>query len=377
MKKILTLSFLILVVHCQLFSQMPDSLREENRRDSIIRYLSPLEYAFMMHEETKFMLRVPAIGVGVELELLPYTTGVAEVNWNNWYQRWNFNGQLRWYYGSKRKGVRNMSGNYMAGGYSSASFSGYGYYDNIYVRWGMQRRFLGNGLIDIGVNAGYRTERNFFNSNSSAYFNLATTASLGLGLVFNKNKFINRDKVCPVVKCYDVERFLLKINLSDLARIDYFGEWKLMIGNFQPSIAIEQKLFNSSFSLNFNARLIAETITRNIGETPHFESDVRGYELTGEARWYYNMQRRMRSGKGGNGLSANYIAAGARKHYGERYRFNRNEQSGLTLTTGIQRTIGKRLYFDVQSGVAAIQDPFHAQRIAAQFILDIRAGIKF
>jgi len=82
MKKALFLFSLFLLVQCQAFSQTLDSLWENNRKDSIIKYMSPLEYAFMMHEETKFMLRVPAIGVGVEVELLPNTTVMVEVDYN-------------------------------------------------------------------------------------------------------------------------------------------------------------------------------------------------------------------------------------------------------------------------------------------------------
>ena len=375
MKKALFLFSIFLLVQGRAFSQTPDSLWENNRKDSIIKYMSPLEYAFMMHEETKFMLRVPAIGVGVEVELLPYLTVVAESRWNLL-----FNGELRWYYGSKRKGVRNMSGNYIAGGYSNENifFSSQYYGDFSFARWGMQRRFLGNGLIDVGVNAGYRKSRlneDLFNGNRNynyEHFRLTTISSLGLGFVFNKNKFIDRDKVCPVVKCYDIEKFLLKINLNDLGTIDYFPNDKIFFANLRPSVAVEQKLFNSAFSLNVDARayLTAGNRTGYQQESQEFETRLMRPEVSGEIRWYYNMRRRMLNGKGGNGLSANYIAGGGRQTFRGSFENFRDYRPAYMFVTGVQRTIGNRLYFDVQTGI--IEDEYDGF-----FLLDIRAGIKF
>jgi hypothetical protein len=310
--------------------------------------MSPLEYAFIMHEETKFMLRVPAIVIGVERELLPYTSAMTQAIWGA--GRIQLYAELRWYNGSKRLGVLNMSGNYVAGGYFHNGFNS----DMFYARWGMQRRFLGNGLIDLGFLAGYRKTEIFHPFTSKGYLNLETNSSLGLSLVFNQNKNIDRNRVCPMVKCFEVDRFMLKFNLPEIIGIHYFPAQSQCFGRFQTSIALEHKLFNSSISPNVNWEVFLFA-----GNSPNENSKFyrnrpiySGAEFIGEGRWYYDMHRRIRNGKGGNGLSANYIATGVRQQYGELYGDNKAFQPGYIFTTGVQCTIGKRIYFDVQCGIA-------------------------
>jgi hypothetical protein len=54
---------------------------------------------------------------------------------------------------------------------------------------------------------------------------------------------------------------------------------------------------------------------------------------------------------------------------------SRDFQPGYIITTGVQRTIGNRFYFDVQGGIA--EDVLDREDGPVEFILDIRAGIKF
>jgi hypothetical protein len=157
-----------------------------------------------------------------------------------------------------------------------------------------------------------------------------------------------------MVKCFEVDRFMLKFNLPEIIGIHYFPAQSQCFGRFQTSIALEHKLFNSSISPNVNWEVFLFA-----GNSPNENSKFyrnrpiySGAEFIGEGRWYYDMHRRIRNGKGGNGLSANYIATGVRQQYGELYGDNKAFQPGYIFTTGVQCTIGKRIYFDVQCGIA-------------------------
>jgi hypothetical protein len=364
----------LLILSMSAKGQDADSTTVYFEQDSIAKYLTPMEYAFMMHEQTRFMLRLPAIGLGAEVELLPYITLMAESTWNA--GRLDFYSELRWHYGSHRMKVRNMSGNYIATGIFYNGF----WDERFYARWGMQRRFLSNGFIDLGLLVGYSKGNNPERINAftdQGYFSFETAASLGLGFVFNKSQGIDRDRVCTVVKCYEVERFLLKINMNDLARIWYAPSQSQFIASFSPSIALEQKLFNSAFSINIHSAINigASNSFDNLGNQGQNDFLINRFELIGEGRWYYNMKRRMLNGKGGNGLSANYLAVGARQQFFEYLENSRDFQPGYIITTGVQRTIGNRFYFDVQGGIA--EDVLDREDGPVEFILDIRAGIKF
>ncbi len=181
-----------------------------------------------MHEETRFMLRLPMVGLGLEVELLPYFTFMAqaEIGYRN--MIYSISGdnrleaELRYYYGSKKTGVRNMSGNYFAAGISNKTLSvlpvqeiehsGVGYY----AKWGIQRRYLGNGLIDISLIIGHEEQPfQFYTSDRPGYF-FETNASLGFGLVFGQRAALDRDRLCPVLKCFEKESWLFKVNVANI-----------------------------------------------------------------------------------------------------------------------------------------------------------------
>ena len=120
---LLTFLAYVFIISSTSLSAQRDTTGTAVKTDSIIQYLTPLEYAFMMHEETRFMLRLPAVGVGAEVEVLPYFTLLAQaqfvssLDWYYYYIDLVTTAEARWYYGSKKKGVRNMSGNYVSLGY--------------------------------------------------------------------------------------------------------------------------------------------------------------------------------------------------------------------------------------------------------------------
>ncbi|NEN23166.1 hypothetical protein G3O08_06595 [Cryomorpha ignava] len=365
-------------------SAQRDTTGTAAKTDSIIEYLTPLEYAFMMHEETKFMLRAPAVGVGAEVELLPYFTLMGQLELRSSQisspSYFTLNAELRLYYSSKKKGVRNMSGNYFALGYDNPTIPNEQNEQYYYGRWGIQRRFLGNGLIDFGINAGYSTYRklNRFTDNTysrDAIF-IQSTALVGLGLVFGNEKALDRDRLCPVVKCYKKETLLLKINTTDLfsvykATTERYDEIRI-----RPKIAIEQKLFDLPVSIGADFGL--EYYSRTSSKENPYSRNGRSSQFTArlQARYYYNLKNRIRKGKCGDGLSANYISYGYNRNY-EFYNDSfRSGGSGYTISTGIQRTFSDHFYFDVEMGYQNGSNPYN-NNIDFNLFGDIQLGIKF
>jgi hypothetical protein len=377
-------------------AQENDSIAFYDSRDTTLKYVSPLEYAFMMHEETKFMLRVPILGVGAELEILPYFTWMTQVHspdpvMGPGYWILNIESELRWYYSSQKLGVRNMSGNYVAGGAKIGTepfrFPGLGYY----AKWGMQRRILGNGLADIGIVAGF----NFSNDQeiSGMGFFIQSPVSLGFGLVFGEKSVLDRDRLCPVVKCHEIERFLLKINFSNLININSIsipGRDHRFLA-FNPQVAAEKKIFDLPLSINLNIRGSLEEYSINISDGTNWTVSGISLEWAAGGRWYYNMGRRMRLGKGGNGLSGNYIASGIGGYYSVgKSRLGESESNISSnidrrvlpfFSTGIQRTLGERLYFDVAVGARQERHfyslPVENMGFQFEFFGEAQIGIKF
>ena len=385
---LLLIGFVFFVTPKSSFAQR-DTTATSAQTVSIIEYLTPLEYAFMMHEETKFMLRLPVLGLGAEVEVLPYFTLMAEarflmgINYNYYiYEFGSFNdnysitGEARYYYGSRKKGINNMSGNYFGLGYNfqeSAYVFGAPNLNQFYAKWGVQRRFLGAALIDFGINLGYERYKRFWDTSLIAErVFLQTVGTLGFGIVFKNEKKLDKDRLCPVLKCYDREIFLLKINTLNLVNAVYSISDELSAFRINPQIAVEQKLLNSPFSIAASLELLYGWRYRNgdkVRTNPF--SEIYGRI---QSRYYYNLKSRILKGKSGNGFSANYVSGGFYEGYNTG--FNQPlavSDYGITLTTGIQRTFSKHFYFDAELGGA-----YDLRNDEGLFLYgDVQVGIKF
>ena len=227
------------------------------------------------------MLRFPAVGVGAEVQVLPYFTIMAQSQFLEVYSNYNyrefdyginFMSEARWYYGSKKKGVQNMPGNYLSLGYGYQNDFNSNSSNRYYTRWGVQRRFLGSGLIDLGVNIGYSDDGRWIFGDKSVF--IQTTGTIGLGIVFNNEKVLDKDRLCPALKCYEGETFMLKFNTLNLLEYNIYDPRRVNVLILKPQVGVEQKLFNSPFSIGVNLKLETIEIFRNINEAfknPLFE----------------------------------------------------------------------------------------------------------
>ncbi len=356
------------------------SYTEENSTDRIIDYLSPMEYAFMLHEETNWLLKAnllvtsenhymntfklsleKKIADGFSLNAAALYRASA-FDADLWSYGMEFSIESRWYYAYRNK-VRNkqaathLSGVYLAVGggyrYTAATFSSWNEssissFVPLFAKWGLQRRFLNRGYVDFGFSVGTQLA---LSDRFSSMISLGTYVDAGLAFTRDKQK-LDFTKLCPVLRCHAADRFLLKTNLVDIVSLGYVR--KTFIGSVIPNISAEFKIGKSPFSINSKLQCGLQYST---SLNYDFDSYTLSPKLIVEGRYFYNLKSRILKGKTGNGLSANYVSLGG--IFDGRYEFYHAggmqvDQStiftGLIATTGIQRLISDHLYFDFNVG---------------------------
>jgi len=393
-RKFRLIPLLLTLITTHAWSQV-DTLQysEEILEDSMVQYLSPLEYSFMMHEETPWMFKINfaySNAMGSFRDLLGFEHKIGEAfslgtGIGFGFKKEDFSSstvdlisrefstflESRWYYNMKQKvaegkSKKNLSGNYIALGMRYARVTKSIIlpdfdqnrqvfktdFISVYSKWGIQRRFLKKGYFDFGINTGAEFELN--KSNTS--FFISTYIESGLAFAKDKQK-INPDKICPVLRCYASDRMLLKTNLLGLfsLRAGDFG----FATTFNPDLVAEFKLGASPFSLSagLNIKLFYSNLNIDFDDPTNFEYEIKP---TLEARWYYNLKKRMITGKTGNGFSANYLAFGGLYEYSKKPLFlfsligldlpNTQSTLGYYFLWGIQRTYSDHLYFDINVG---------------------------
>ena len=331
------------------YSQVETKVEQQEQvEDSIVQYITPMEYAFMMHEATSWMVKVSAniseryyaLKLGIEKRISPSFTlnlSIAQSRFEVPGGYWSKNGfqtslEGRWYYLlnnhiKHNKVARSMSDNYFALGLEHTHvFGGQNTfldqelieddYATLFVKWGLQRRFMKHGLADVGVKLGIMNALNHHSSLSMIF-----GTYVDLGLAFTRDNYqLDREKLCPVFKCYEGYDFIIKSNLSNLIGVNLDSYHKFF--HFSPQIAIEQKVAGSTFSIN--SELSADYSYDEYNYPNNQISYMKYWNVTVilEGRWYYNLNRRIAKGKTGNGLSANYMALGGSYTYYNRLNYN-------------------------------------------------------
>ncbi|MCF8405703.1 MAG: hypothetical protein K9H58_17285 [Bacteroidales bacterium] len=355
-----------------------------NNQDTILKYISPMEYAFMMHEETSWLFKVNTtltdlyryrnyMKVGVEKRIAPSLTlelGLEQL-YNEVPSEFPLNHgvhtsiESKWYYRlnkriQQKNVARNMSDNYISIGVAYTRYwvnKGFSDWEDFtspksrsaisgYLKWGMQRRFLKNGHADMGFEVGLSNKLNVKLSPSFIF-----STYVNMGLAFTKDKFmLDGNKLCPVLKCYDASNFALKSNVSSLLSL-HLSEFLNRIA-INPNIAFERKVGNSAFSINTEANGIYGYSEYYFSYNDSFNnSDFWRFGFQLEGRWYYNLKRRMLQGKTGNSLSANYITIGGLYNISKAdYQKKWESQPIIYGAIGWQRFFGKHMYYDIQLG---------------------------
>lgn len=357
----------------------------EVQNDSAVKYLTPMEYAFMLHEDPNWLLKVnllvategftggllklsfeKRIANGFSLDAMVSMSNVSTF-FKNDERGYNYGleGALeaRWYY-KARKNIRNgkaatsLSGAYFAGGaayhinmHKTNPGDNISFPDifSVFAAWGMQHRFLKYGYLDFGIKGGYN---NAIGDRGISYGFLATYANAGLAFTRDKQK-LDYEKLCPVLRCQAADRFLLKTNFVNIVNLTLAR--KTLISSITPNIATEVKIGYSPFSINTK---LSGGIEYLFAPSYDYSALILSPLVLLEGRYYYNLNRRILMGKTGNGLSANYVSLGA-IYQGEYqilksngYRSDLSKSfGGILVSTGVQRVIADHLYYDFNIGM--------------------------
>lgn len=337
-----------------------------------VEYLTPEEYAMMLDRNDRFLIRADILSAGVEWEFANNLSILAQAGFEAYNQTDGSADEfsrveMRFYFPTENFSRSSLNGPYVSvGGELFTTFPAPSILNTslFYAKLGLQRRFLGNGLADFGFRFGYQNEvfddwrdGEYRGKNSQQSYVFESTASIGLGLTFNKNQDLDYERLCPVLKCYSSEKFLLKFDLANALRIEFGNNFQEFV--FTPSIAVEQKLGNLPFSLQTKAAVDLWVVSGDEDYQAYNMGDFARLRAEFEGRYYYNLRARMRKGKTGNSLSGNYFALGYLS-FNEWDIDSENVPSfhhnGMFVKTGIQRTFGEKLYFDVYVGAGIFED---------------------
>lgn len=326
-----------------------------------LAYLTPTEYAMMLDRNDQFIYRLDLLAGGMEWAFADKFSLLGEIG----VEQFPFGRvELRRYFETKNIEHASLNGLYISLGAEAFNNNGWWrapYSQFYFARLGLQRRFLGKGLADLGIRAGYVNENlaeyqfignDFdFETINSRYFLMEAHTSIGLAFTPKRSVKLDYEKLCPVIKCYDTERFLIKVNVANSFQLAAGQSFDVYL---QPSVAVEQKIRESPFSVQAKLKLRQAFSATNQSELYSW-SYRNGFTADFEGRYYYNLKRRIAKGKTGNSLSANYVSL----VYSRRDQWTYNDgngnpgsyhENGIFVQTGIQRTFGERLYIDVYIG---------------------------
>lgn len=375
----------ILLLCTQHLKAQTDSLQlsEETIGADTVDYLTPIEYAFMMHEETPWMFKLglplpstasaqgnsvtsgKLLGLSYERKIgldwsidmsaryLGSSFSVSDGNVVESESAFDFKISPRWYYNMKKKmrenrTANNLSGNYFALGLTHQRTTNAEQLTTYTVEWGIQRRYLKNGFVDFRFLAGYSAPNKFGRVGS---FIVGT--NINIGLAFAKdNQRLNDARLCDIFRCYETEKRLFKFNLLNAFNAAFISGVQ-QIGT-SLEFGYEEKIGDTPFSF-------ASHVTGSYNRLENrdlFTAQLFHLQLKIGPRYYYNLKRQIAKGKSGNGLSGNYFSI----EYGVNFVSSRvTVDSGTSISDfaqtqvgflmGFQRTISDKLYYDINFGM--------------------------
>jgi len=217
---------------------------------------------------------------------------------------------------------------------------------------GSQQRYLQWEYFDFGVFMDFRkvgrSDGLTFNS-----FTLRTESNYGI--VIGKRHKVNKDNICPVIKCHQDRRTAVKINRNNLFAFsvsEVLNSDSELYLRMRPNIGYEFKLGDSPFSIdqNFSAELILSNYPFVLWPSEKSSDDFRlqrallTYNIA--ARYYFKMRRNILAGEQGNNLSGSYVYT-KYEHKKSSNNIFRDGNSGKVLFgIGRQTSITGKLFFD-------------------------------
>lgn len=237
------------------------------------------------------------------------------------YQRGRWGADLRveprWYFDMPRRiragtSADNLTGNYfgLEGRHWRRNLFGENIKGENYavsLRFGMQRRLWRYGFIDLNYGMGYQRATHWFvlpgfpveSLVQKSLFGEARVA-VGLALGGGKPNAAAEGSACDVFQCFQEADRMLKVDLYRVLRLDP----NHLLTN--PSIAFEQKIGDSPFSVEVEAEFYAEH-TRNVPNIRLSHPWVYGAGGSVQPRFYFLQKRQIARGQSGNNLNGPFL----------------------------------------------------------------------
>ncbi|MBL7825144.1 MAG: hypothetical protein JNJ57_00830 [Saprospiraceae bacterium] len=298
---------------------------------------------------------------------------------------WGAHFEPRWYFKMLRQvknGSRanNISGNYMALEYRMLTSSdrppetllekSINYtFQSATLRFGMQRRLLKFGFVDLSVGVGQyeRVEETELNldKETTKESNWLIEPRLSAGFALGPAKGAkNPTDWCSVLRCFEEQSHMMKVDFTQVFK----GTAEHFI--MKPTVSYEQKLGHSSIALETELQFILE-------KTPY--KTIPGISMNLQPKWYFLQKRRIAKGKSGNNLSGLFggITLGATRQWETEatYALNDDLLYYLAPHVGAQLRLFKHGFVQYKFGVFSQGTQITVE--PAGFYAELRAGFAF
>jgi hypothetical protein len=290
-----------------------------------------------------------------------------------YFQNASFEAEGRWYYAMTKRINAGKQANNLSGPYLGASFRWIHWRKDVvlentvndqhsaFLNVGIQQRIFKHGYFDLGYGFGYLRSEESPSIRNNRYFSSALRAKLGFAIAGPSSKDDSKGSYCEALRCFREERSMFKIDLLNLINFSSYYYTKQL--DFTPSIAWEQKIAQSAFSVETEASLsMSYRGFRYQDDYQNFEvrSDYQSFkaQLVIQPRYYFDLNRRIAKGTAGNNLSGPYVGlhnvfskawSNGSSSYALPTRSDINEY-GIGLVVGCQYRFLRRGYVDFNIG---------------------------
>jgi hypothetical protein len=238
-----------------------------------------------------------------------------------YFQNATFEAEGRWYYAMTKRMNAGKQANNLSGPYLGASFrwthwrkdavleNSVNDQHSTFLNVGIQQRIFKHGYFDLGYGFGYLRSENSIYSRRERYFSSLLRAKLGFAITGPSSKDDSKGSYCEALRCFREERSLFKIDLLNLINFTSFFYTKEL--DLMPSIAWEQKIYQSAFSVETEASLNMNFRRYRVRDAQNQRVESKyGYykaQLVVQPRYYFDLKRRIAKGTAGNNLSGPYV----------------------------------------------------------------------
>lgn len=353
------------------------------------RFVDRYENVFMTKVPTRHMLKIgltfmpnyvfsventanntTQVDVGYEYKVLPSWSlgaelGISGGSGGNTGLAGTILGKMygRWYYDMRRRmregtGSNNFTGNFLAvvGERQWGKEVVNNDLKRIGLEFGMQRRFLNQGRLELGIALYYQDYRQDDYPLLLAYelsksSRIAIASRTSMGLAFGDWKRQKNQPFCEVLRCDDFVQQLWKLQWPTV----YISR---NYSNGSAGMSYERKVKSSPFSLNAQLSVNYLRIVSQDFPAPGARFVTNDYQLqsTLHLRYYTNQKKAIRQGTGGNNLSGFYVAPyvhhlfyHSKTYFGEG---KSKRHLGLGASAGFQQVMFGSAFIDFSAGMS-------------------------